>query len=95
MSQAPEPAPAIVAQDFGDYPGKYGERTISVEGGVLFLQRQGGPKLKMAAVAKDEFALEIVPEARIKFLRGASGKVMAINILNRAGEWERAAREQP
>ena len=41
----------------------------------------------------DEFSLEIVPEARIKFVRGAGGKVSAVNVLNRAGEWERAAKE--
>ncbi|HWS53309.1 MAG TPA: aspartyl protease family protein [Pyrinomonadaceae bacterium] len=94
LPRASGPAPAA-AQDFSDYPGKYGERTISAEGGALFLQRQGGPKLKLTSVAGDEFALEAVPEARVKFTRGEGGKVVAINILNRAGEWERAAREQP
>lgn len=93
--QAAEPAAAAGARDFKDYSGQYGERSVSVEGGALFLQRRGGPKLKLAPVAGDEFALEIVPEARIKFIRSENGKVVAINVLNRAGEWERAAKEQP
>ncbi len=91
-----ESAPAAVAaQDLKDFPGRYGERTISAEGGTLFLQRQGGPRLKMTPVGGDEFGLEIVPEARIKFVRGDGGKVVAVNILNRAGEWEKIQREQP
>lgn len=88
-------AAAAAAQDLKDYPGRYGERTISAEGGALFLQRQGGPRLKMTPVGRDEFGLEVVPEARIKFVRGDDGKVSAVNILNRAGEWEKIQREQP
>lgn len=38
---------------------------------------------------------EIVPEARIKFVRGDGEKVVAINILNRAGEWEKSPRGEP
>jgi hypothetical protein len=49
----------------------------------------------MRAISKDEFGLELIPEARIKFVRGDGGKVVAINILNRAGEWEKAVRDQP
>lgn len=95
LPKEPSPAAAVAAQDLKDFPGRYGERTISAEGGTLFLQRQGGPRLKMTPVGRDEFGLEIVPEARIKFLRGDGGKVVAINILNRAGEWEKIQREQP
>lgn len=84
-----------VAPDFKDYSGSYGERTVSADGGALFLQRQGGPRLKMVSVAKDEFALEIVPAARIKFIRSEDGKVVAINVLNRSGEWEKAMKAQP
>jgi predicted aspartyl protease len=83
------------ARDFKDYSGNYGERIVSAEDGALFLQRQGGPKLKLAPVAVDEFSLERVPEARIKFIRSESGKIVAINVLNRAGEWEKAIKEQP
>ena len=90
-----EAGPSAAAPDFKDYPGKYGERVITAEGGTLFLQRQGGMRLKMTSISGDEFGLEIVPEARIKFVRDDAGKVVAISILNRAGEWEKTARDQP
>jgi predicted aspartyl protease len=35
-----EPAPAVAARDLKDYPGRYGERAISAEGGALFLDRK-------------------------------------------------------
>ena len=78
-----------------DYIGRYGERMISLEDGVLFLQRQSGPKLKLVSVSKDEFALEAIPTARIKFLRENMGKVTELQVLNRAGEWEKSRKEQP
>lgn len=93
--KAAEPATAGDSRDSGDYSGQYGERTVSVEDGALFLQRQGGPKLKLTPVAVDEFALERIPEARIKFIRNENGKVVAINVLNRAGAWEKVMRGQP
>jgi hypothetical protein len=74
-------------------PGSFGERTVTLEDGALFLQRQGGPKLKMMPVAKDEFALERIPEARIKFARGEKGVVIEIHVLNRTGEWEKSAKQ--
>lgn len=95
LPQESAPVLAAATPDLKDYPGKYGERTITAEGGALFLQRQGGPRLKMTAVGKDEFGLEVVPEARLRFVRDDAGKVVAINIRNRSGEWEKAARDQP
>lgn len=78
--------------EFDDYAGVYGQRTVSSEGGALYLQREGGPKLKLVAAAKDEFTLEAVPEAKIKFVREAGGKVGELHVLNRAGEWEKSNR---
>ena len=78
-----------------DYVGQYGERTISLEDGVLFLQRQGGPKLKLVSVSKDEFSLEAIPTARIKFLRENMRKVTELQVLNRDGEWEKSRKDQP
>lgn len=77
------------------YVGRYGERAIFFEDGALYLQRQGGPKLKLISLSKDEFTLEMVPEARIKFIRDESGKVAELDVLNREGAWERSKREQP
>ena len=83
----------IEGLDLKDYPGSFGERTVTLEDGALFLQRQGGPKLKMMPVAKDEFALERIPEARIRFARGEKGVVIEIHVLNRTGEWEKSAKQ--
>jgi hypothetical protein len=95
VAEQPQRLPATVdARNLKDYSGRYGERTVSLEDGALFLQRQGGPKLKLQPIAVDDFALERIPEARIKFIRSDNGKVVEINVLNRVGEWERAMKEQ-
>lgn len=78
---------------FKDYVGQYGDRTISADSGNLYIQRPNGQKLKMVAVAKDEFTLEIVSTAKIKFVRDESGKVVEINVLNPAGTWEKAKKD--
>lgn len=78
-----------------DYVGSYGIRAISFEDGALYLQRQGGPKVKLVAAGKDEFTLEPVPSARVTFVRGESGKVSELRVLNRAGEWETSKKGQP
>lgn len=76
------------ASEAKDYSGRYGERTISLEEASLYLQRAGGQKLKLVSVSQDVFTLAEVPEARIKFVRDASGKITELHVLNRAGEWE-------
>ena len=75
------------------YVGRYGERTITVEDGSLNLQRQGGPKIKLVAASKDEFTIERIPTARIKFVRDETGKVTEIQVLNRDGNWEKSKKE--
>ena len=42
---------------------------------MLYLQREGGPKLRLMQAAKDEFTLAEVPEARLKFVRDENGKI--------------------
>lgn len=79
---------------FRDYVGSYGVRAISFEDGALHLQRQGGPKVKLVAAGKDEFTLEPVPSARVTFVRGGSGQVVELRVLNRAGEWETSKKDQ-
>lgn len=77
-----------------DYVGRYGERTISSEGGALFIQRPGGQKLKMVAAAeKDNFTLEQVPAAQIKFIRDGAGSVTEVQVLNREGQWEKSKKD--
>ncbi|HEV8487959.1 MAG TPA: retropepsin-like aspartic protease [Blastocatellia bacterium] len=76
-----------------DYIGRYGNRTISFEDGAMYLQRQGGPKIKLVVVSKDEFTLEPIPAARMKFVRDENLNVTELHVLNRAGEWEKSKRE--
>lgn len=76
-----------------DYAGRYGERTITAEDGALHLQRRGGQKIKLVAAAKDEFSIERIPTARIKFTRDEAGQVTELQVLNPAGNWETARKE--
>jgi len=46
------------------------------------LQREGGPKLKLTQVTKDEYTLEAVPEARLKFVRDENGRIKELRVLN-------------
>jgi len=87
------PAAAPSGSDGKGYAGRYGERIISSENDALYLQREGGPKLKLTPVSKDEYALEAVTEARLKFVRDESGKIKERQVLNRSGEWEISKRQ--
>ena len=79
--------------DGNEYTGRYGERTISSENDALYLQREGGPKLKLTQLSRDEYTLEAVPEARLKFVRDENGKIKELQVLNRSGEWEISKRQ--
>lgn len=76
------------------YTGRYGVREISIADGQLTLQRDGGPPLRLVPAGQDAFTLAEVPEARIRFLRDAAGKVATLEVLNRDGKWESAARSK-
>lgn len=90
-----EPAPSarVEVPEPRLYVGRFGSRTISLEGSVLYLQRQGGPKLKLLPVSEDVFTLEAFPDARVKFVRGAKGEIVELQVLNLDGEWEKSAKE--
>lgn len=88
-----EAAPAAAASSSNEFSGRYGSRSIFKLGSDLYLQRDGGPKLKLIAAGKDEFKLAEVPEARIKFVRDAAGKITELQVRNREGEWEGAPKE--
>jgi hypothetical protein len=91
----PTTAPAAPPSEFREYVGSYGQREISFAGDSLYLQREGGPKIKLVPASKDEFTLELVPEARIKFVRDANGRITELHVLNRAGAWETSKKVQP
>ena len=80
------------AKGIEEYAGSYGVRAVTLEAEGLFLQRQGGPKLKLVRRSKDEFTLNEAPTARIIFVRDGAGKINSLRVLNRDGEWETALR---
>ena len=91
---APAPAPGRVdAGAVGDYAGRFGIRTITSKSGELFLQRDGGPLLKLIAAGNEEFTVDGIAGARVRFTRSAAGKVTSLEVLNPAGQWEKAPRD--
>lgn len=59
------------------YIGTYGPRTITMEEGSLFYQREGRPRMRMVPIADDYFMLEGIDDFRIKFLT-EEGRVAAV-----------------
>ncbi len=77
--------PMTVAEEtLESYVGTYGPRTITLEGGSLFYQRQGRPKIKLIPIADDYFMLEGIDYFRLKFLK-ERGRVVAVEGYGTAG----------
>ncbi len=92
--------------DLQEYAGNYGDRTISVEKGSLYIQREApasqapgrqisAPKLKLLADGKDEFVLEQYPSGRVKFVRDDAGAIVEVQVLTLQGQWETSKRDGP
>ena len=64
--------------------GTYGPRTITLEDGSLFYQREGRPRMRMVPIADDYFMLEGIDYFRIKFLT-EEGRVVAVEGHDTAG----------
>lgn len=60
--------PAKPVHSLAAYAGRYGERTISVAGEGLAIQRDGGPKSALIVLAPDRFALEQDPTTQVRFV---------------------------
>jgi hypothetical protein len=82
------------ANEMQEYAGTYGVRSVMLENDGLYLQRQGGPKLRLVRKSKDEFTLSEAPHARIIFVRDDAGIINSLRVLNRDGEWETAPKAQ-
>jgi hypothetical protein len=78
-----------------EYAETYGEREVSLVDGALHIQRPGGMLLKMIAKADDEFTLERVPQAILKFERDGGKKVTALRVFNpQNNTWETVSRSK-
>ena len=62
-------------KDLKQYAGNFGPRRIFMEGGALFYQREGRPKYRMVAMAKDLFGLEGLDYFRLQFSRNEQGSI--------------------
>lgn len=68
-------APALI--------GVYGPRTITLEDGALYYQREDRPKYKLIPMGDDLFALEGLDYFRLQFVRDPSGAVTeAVGLYN-------------
>jgi len=80
-------------QELAEYAGNYENRTIFLEEDGLWLQRSGGPKLKMVSSGDaDSWTLKRVPQAQIRFIRGDDGSIRELRVLGMRGEWETSKR---
>jgi hypothetical protein len=59
---------ALDAAALRPFEGRYGARTVTLEGGTLFYQREGRPKRRLTPLTKDTFAVVDVPEFRVRFV---------------------------
>ncbi len=84
---------ALPEEKLRDYVGRYALRTISLEDGKLFYQRDGRPKGALYAVADDRFALEEAEFFRLQFERNSAGEIIAVRGLYLGGNGDRSERE--
>jgi hypothetical protein len=62
--------PVILDQEtLRSYVGTYGPRTITLENGSLFYQREERPKMKMIPIAENDFLFDEIDNFRIWFLK--------------------------
>lgn len=60
-------------------------RTLSREGGKIFLQRAMGAKYEIVATGPNELRLILAPDNRLELLRDGEGRVNAVRLLPRFG----------
>lgn len=75
------------------YAGTYGQRMITLEGGSLFYQREGRPRMKMIPIADDCFMLEGVDYFRLRFLKEGE-RVVAVEGHDPAGVVDKHLRDK-
>jgi len=67
------------------YAGVYGPRTVTLEDGILFYQREGRPKYKMIPMSDDTFMFEEIDYFRLKFVTDEDGNPTEVNGLYKGG----------
>jgi len=75
---------AIDEETQRSFVGQYGPRTITLEDGSLFYQREGRAKLKMIPIADSYFMLDGIDSFRLRFIK-EGGRVVAVEGQNPTG----------
>ncbi|WP_394537546.1 S41 family peptidase [Lysobacter enzymogenes] len=83
-------APAALA--VADYPGQYERLRIDADGGGLVLRDGRRPPQPLTALQRDLFCLSDDPTVRLRFERGADGRVAALETLRSDGRSNRYRR---
>jgi len=75
---------SIAVEALRSYVGTYGPRTITLEGGTLFYQREGRAKMKLIPMADGYFGLDGIEYFRLKFIKEGD-QVVAVEGHDMAG----------
>lgn len=68
----------LAAAELAAYAGVYGPRQVRLEDGKLYYQRDDGPVYELVPMGGDRFGLAGMDNFRIRFERGAGGKVVTL-----------------
>jgi hypothetical protein len=63
------------------HTGKFGSRSITLENGELYYQREGKPKYKLIALEESLFRIEGLENYQLQFNKDVTGKINKITIL--------------
>jgi len=67
---------------------------VFTEDGVMYLQRCGNMKPKMAVLKKDEYSLEGIPGTHLVFERDGNGWIIPLRSLQKDGKWDVSNRDK-
>jgi len=74
------------------YPGKYGIRSITADGGQLFFQRENGPKMRLVPTSDRSFVIDQAGGS-VTFTTGSDGRVDGFTLVRSAGDTVRCPRQ--
>ena len=75
------------------YTGTYGPRTLTLEDGSLYYQREGRPKMKMIPLSEDYFMFDEIDYFRLKILK-EDNKVIGVEGYTMKGPTDRHLRNK-
>ncbi|MFH0778334.1 MAG: S41 family peptidase [Candidatus Eisenbacteria bacterium] len=82
----------LTVKELKEYAGKFGPRTLSLEGSHLTYQREGRPKLRLVPMGKDLFGAEEAAYFRLRFTRDEAGRIDGVIGMYDNGRQDREAK---